>query len=143
MSKLLLKNIKTKIGSKEYQKFYDLNNVDILDSGKNSCAHFVTTILFEIDLIKKLHKTVNNTIEELKNSGWYEVKNLKPGAVLVWESTEESNNQKHIGFCLDDKNAISNSSFERVPIIHSLDMTSENSQKPRNIELILWNKKLD
>src|SRR3989344_1114289 len=63
----------------------DGKEVDILEDGGNSCGVFVSWILLALELIKRPHATVYATEMDLVSSGWYKIKDLKAGAVLVWE----------------------------------------------------------
>src|SRR3989338_11079315 len=60
--------------------------MDIFENGHNSCGAHVSWILLALELIKHPHASSYGTIKDLLESGWYEIKELRPGAVLVWEA---------------------------------------------------------
>ena len=92
--------------------------IDLLEDGKNSCGVFVSWILLTLELIKRPHSTVYGTEKDLVLSGWYEIKELRPGAVVVWEKRladdgllgDKNVELSHIGFCVSETEAVSNSS---------------------------------
>jgi len=114
---------------------------DILEDGTLSCAFFVSSVLVWSALIKEVHATVRSTVKDLLDSGWESIPEPRVGAVLVWEACDfgvEYGVHKHIGFYIGDEKAISHSDTEKQPVVHSFNFNGE-----RNIEQILWNKKLD
>ena len=123
----------------------DGKEVDILENGGNSCASFVSWILLTLELIKLPHATVYATEKDLLDSGWFEIKELRAGAVLIWEKREGAmlEDQKipkeHIGFYVGNDEAISNSSKATgFPWKHSVTYDST-----RNVAKILWHPDLD
>src|SRR3990167_2510191 len=72
--------------------------VDILENGRNSCAVFVSWILYlfnpTLEFLKKpcwiqfTHATVYSTERDMVANDWYRIKNLKPGAVVIWEKRD-------------------------------------------------------
>src|SRR3989339_1418364 len=81
--------IKNSIGSRSFKNFYSKINKkkqDVLNDGELSCAFFVSTIVTIFGLSKKIHTTVNSTVDDLLKFGWVEVRRPRIGAVLVWES---------------------------------------------------------
>lgn len=130
--------IKNSVGSKLFQNLW-VDDKDILEGGDLSCAFFVSNILKILDLISEGHATVKSTVEDMKDSGWYEIDEVEIGAVLIWEEKEYSDGpHRHIGFYIGDQKAISNNEEAKTPIVHS-----HNYDNKRAIELILWNNKLD
>jgi len=130
-----------------YAKDKNGKEVDILEDGKNSCAAFVSWILLAVGLIKKPHATVEGTEKDLINSGWFEIKEPKPGAILIWEKAMDDDKllgeytlmRRHIGFYTGDDSAISNDSKGKgFPWKHHF--TYNNTRK---IEKILWHLDLD
>jgi hypothetical protein len=86
---------------------------DLLDDGRWSCAIFVSTILYLFKLIGDLHANVTSTTKDMLSSGWYEINELREGAVLVWESKlgdDDGKMHSHNGFYLGGDMAISNDS---------------------------------
>jgi len=123
----------------------DGTEIDILENGGNSCAVFVSWILLALELIKRPHATVYATEKDLLDSGWFEIKELKPGAILIWEKRNGSMMddheipKEHIGFYVGNDEAISNSSKATgFPVRHHV--TYNNT---RQIDKILWHSELD
>ena len=121
--------------------------IDILENGRNSCGVFVSWILLPLELIKRPHATVYATEKDLVASGWYEIKELKPGAVIVWEKRpaddgllgDKNVNFSHIGFCVSDTEAISNGSKGTgFPWKHHITYNGT-----RKIDKIYWHSALD
>jgi hypothetical protein len=106
---------------------------DITKNGSESCAFYVSSVLFLFKLIKEIHATVNGTIKDLENSGWKKAKKPKIGCVLVWaEKKFKDGPHKHIGFYMGNDMAISNSSKYKYPTKHKW-----NEYDGRKIEMIL------
>jgi hypothetical protein len=116
--------------------------VDILEEGRNSCAVFVSWILLALEMTKRPHATVEGTIKDLMDSGWYEIKELKPGAVLLWEKAVGKYDgllHCHIGFYVGNDEAISNDSQGAgFPWKHPY-----NYNGTRKVEKIYWHDDLD
>ena len=114
---------------------------DILQDGGLSCAVFASAVLYLNNLIKGIHSTVGATEMDLSASGWTEIKELKIGAVLVWEGKKGKDGimHKHVGFYIGNNEAVSNDSKETgFPRKHSI--TYDDTRK---IEKIYWHKILD
>jgi hypothetical protein len=114
--------------------------VDILDNGQLSCAVFVSSILYLNKLIGDIHANVGSIEKSMLKSGWREIKELRPGAVLIWENKKfEDGIHGHIGFYIGGDVAISNSSFEKgFPVRHH-----HTYKDTRKIEKIYWHSFLD
>ena len=122
--------------------------VDILENGQNSCCAHVTWILLVLELIKHPHSTVFSTEKDLLGSGWFEVKDLRPGSVIIWKPTRaeahglfgnRNAELRHIGFCVSETEAISNDSKKTgFPIRHHITYNST-----RKIEKIYWHDELN
>ena len=107
--------------------------------GELSCAYFVSSILVMFGLIKKIHRTVDGLIEEMKKCGWKKIENPRKGSILVWEVKKFNEEQhKHVGFFIGNAKAISNDFKKRAPAIHHWTF-----KKKRKIETIFWHKKLE
>src|SRR3989344_5234777 len=78
-----------------FRNFYIRENKtekDVLEDGGLSCAVFVSSILYLhnslLEFLKKpnwiqfVHSNVSSVEKDLVNNGWYEVKELKPGAII-------------------------------------------------------------
>lgn len=124
---------------------------DSLEDGKNSCAVMVSHILYSYNSllefvgkkhwIKAIHLTVDSTEKDLKKNNWHEIKDLKSGAVLIWEKKDGKSGMphNHIGFYIGDNMAISNNSRGTgFPWKHHY--TYNNTRK---IEKIYWHPTLD
>lgn len=137
MKKLLfetyLQTIRNSCGSRLFRNLYvedDLGEViDVLENGNLSCAMFVSSILAMFGKINARHGTVSGTIEALPAAGWTEVSldEIQAGDILVWEKGDSPVSaddpyragHSHIGFFMGDQSAISNSSENGFPILHS------------------------
>lgn len=129
--------VKNSLGSNMFRSVYaEVNDikVDITKNGDLSCAFYASSILLMFKLIKEIHTTVDGTIKDLENSGWFEIETPKPGCVLVWMEKEFESGElhKHIGFYIGENKAISNSSKNGSPTEHEWD-----SYDGRPVEMIL------
>jgi len=129
----------------------DGKEIDILQDGSNSCAVFVSWVLLTLELINKPHATVYATEKDLIASGWRPIEKIKPGAVVIWERREggmfngEQVPLEHIGFCISETEAISNSSKGTgFPSKHHITYGENPEGTPiRKIDKILWHPDLD
>lgn len=132
--------------------------IDILENGQNSCCAHVTWILYLMNStlefahkprwIQFTHATVYSTEKDLLANGWFEIKDHRPGAVIIWEPAKASVHGllgdknaelQHIGFCVGEDEAISNDSKKTgFPVRHHI--TYNNT---RQIKKILWHPELD
>ena len=127
--------------------------IDILEDGQNSCAAFVSWILLTLELIKHPHATVYGTEKDLKASGWVEIDEVRPGAVIIWEKKRGDNGLledkgvdfMHMGFCASATEAISNSSKGTgFPSRHHITYGENPDGTPvRKIDKIYWHSELD
>lgn len=124
----------------------DGTEVDALEDGGLSCAAFVSAVLYlhnsllefldKPHWIKLTHANVVSTEQDMRENGWLEIKELKPGAVLIWE---KQNGHKHIGFYTGEEQAVSNSSQGNgFPRKHHFTFNDT-----RKIEQVLWHPELD
>ncbi len=124
---------------------------DSLEDGRNSCAVMVSHILYSFNSlleflgkkrwIKFIHLTVDSTEKDMIEHGWYEVRDLRSGAILVWEKKDGRNGEphNHIGFFVGGEEAISNDSRGTgFPRKHHY--TYDGTRK---IEKILWHPALE
>ena len=82
-----LKTIENSVDSNIFRNLYykiGRKTIDVLDNGDLSCANYVTTILYIFDLIKDRHTTVIGTVDDMSESGWYQIKKPKKGAIILW-----------------------------------------------------------
>lgn len=143
-----LQVIKNSVGSKSWRNFYALvdgREKDILKNGELSCAYFASSILLMFGLIKNVHATVSGTSTDMKISGWQEIEKPKSGAVLLWEKQKQGKRGEHfhLGFVINNKQAISNRWEHKCPVIHHITYGTKNGQPVRKILKIFWHKKLD
>ena len=115
---------------------------DIYDNGRWSCAVLVSSILYLNKFIGDVHASVDSTEKDMLASGWYEIKELKPGAVLFWEhkiGDDDGKMHGHNGFYVGDNMAVSNSSkVTGFPWKHHYTYNDT-----RKIEKIYWHSELD
>ena len=134
--------IKNSVGSKLFRNLYLVKNdkiIDALNNGQFSCAVFVSWILRIFYLITEGHATVDGLMKDLKKSGWYKIEKPKIGSILVWEEIFLNGTlNKHIGFYIGNKKAISNSRDKKTPVKHHWTFGGK-----RKIESIFWNSKLE
>ena len=137
-----------------FKNFYlkvDGTEKDVLENGGLSCAILVSSILYlhnqlleflgKSHWLQFTHARVTATIDDMLRNGWQEIKELKPGAVLVWEQMEASStmSHEHMGFYIGDDQAISNDSKGTgFPWKHHYTYNDT-----RKIEKILWHPELD
>ncbi len=140
--------IKNSVGSNLFRNLYleiAGKKIDVLEDGNLSCAKFVSSILYMHKLINDMHTTVAGTIADLGKDGWFEIKKPRPGAILVWETKQfrGGNPHKHLGFYINNDQAISNRYDKRHPLKHHWTFGIKNDQPIRKIEQIFWNNKLN
>lgn len=143
--------IKNSIGTKMFRNLYFKINgrsLDVLENGDLSCAVYVTSILYFLRLVKEPHTSVAGTVEDMKNSGWYKIKKPKPGAVILWDFKKLPNgklgNHRHVGFYLNQKEAISNSSKKGRTHKHHINYGHlPNGKVKRDILGFYWHKRLN
>lgn len=127
--------------------------IDVFENGLNSCCGHVTWILLALELIKHPHASVYGTEKDLVASGWDEIKELKPGAIVIWESLvadsgllgEKNVKLSHLGFYVGNNEAISNDSKGRgFPWKHHVTYGTNSDGTPvRKIEKIYWSTELN
>jgi len=141
-----LKMIENSIGARLFQNLYinDGTRSDAVRGGRLSCAFFVSSILNNFGLLKEPHARVESTLKDMQKFGWFEIKKLRKGAVLLWEAQKgQFGIHKHLGFYLAKNMAISNSSKKRVPVRHHWTFGKKSNKSYRRIIGIYWHKKLD
>ncbi len=146
--KSYLQTIINSVDSKQYQNFYvldtDKNEIkDVLQGGNLSCAIFVSNILHMFSGFSKLidipHSPITTTIKDMERNGWYEVNELKTGAIVQWESIDYGVTgwHSHIGFYIGNNEAVSNDYKSFKIARHSHDYNGA-----RKIEKIYWHDSL-
>lgn len=121
--------------------------IDLFENGGTACCGHVTWILLALELISHPHASVHGTEKDLIYSGWYKIKELRPGAVIIWENKvadkglqgQKNVELAHAGFYIGNNEAISNDSKgSGFPRRH--DVTYNNTRK---IEKIYWHNQLN
>jgi len=146
-----IKAIENSVGSNMFRNLYFRIGdevVDVLDDGDLSCAIYVTTILYIFGLIKERHTTVVATIEDILKLGWYEIKDARRGALILWGYKKKDDGtqgkHKHVGFFINNDIAISNDSSTRIVAQHHPTFgTFPNGEEKREILAYYWNDKLN
>lgn len=110
---------------------------DIMRDGELSCAFFVSSILALLGFLSKPHMTVASTVIDLRESGWVEVAEPKPGAVVLWAPIrfDDGELHAHVGFYIGNERAVSNDYKKGTP--------QEHGWKNRDVEKIFWNPAFD
>lgn len=151
VSRSYLRTIENSVGSNLFRSLYyhiDGNSIDVLDDGDLSCATYVTSILYLFDLIKERHTTVNETVRDIEESGWYNITEPKKGAIILWGFKKKDDGtqgkHRHVGFYIDSDTAISNDSDTRVVIKHHPTYgTLPNGEARRDILAFYWHDALE
>lgn len=121
-----------------------MKKINILKNGELSCAYFVSSILSMLNLIDRIHCTVDGVVENLEKYNWKKIRKLKKGCILVWEEEKFGKEiHKHIGFYLGNNKAISNSSKKKFPTKHHFTFGTIGGKPKRNIVAMYWNKELN
>ncbi len=142
--------IKNSVGSRLFRNVYATVNGkkrDILHGGILGCSFFVSSLLVVLRLIKEIHTTVAGTVQDMERSGWKGTKQLKPGAIILWEKMGKGDEyvaegHRHLGFYIGRNLAISNSRKQRGPVVHHVTFGVRNGKAIRGIEKIFWHSKL-
>lgn len=126
-------------GSAQYRKLFVHRHdgpYDVIGNGDLACAFFTSSILHLFGLIRGgVHTTVDETLRDMLRSGWKEVADPEPGAVVVWGlklSDTDGIKHRHIGFCVSDTLAVSTNSKRRSPQLHHINglTTEDGSERP-------------
>jgi len=146
-----IKAVENSVGSSFFRNLYFRINdepFDVLEDGDLSCATYVTTVLYIFGLIQERHTTVNSTIADMALSGWYEIKDPRKGAIILWSFKKKDDGtqgkHRHVGFYINNETAISNDSTTRVIARHHPTYgTFPNGEARRDILAYYWNDKLN
>ena len=145
------KTIENSVGSNLFRNLYYRiggETIDVLDDGDLSCAVYVTSVLYLFGLIKSRHTTVNGTIQDIEESGWYEIKEPRTGALMLWGYKKKDDGtqgkHRHVGFYIDSDTAVSNDSMVRIVARHHPTFGAfPNGEARRDVLAYYWNDKLD
>lgn len=143
--------IENSVGANVFRSLYytiDRAPLDVLEDGDLSCAMFVTNILFFFGLIKEWHTTVDETVRDIEESGWYKIDEPKKGALILWGFKKRDDGtqgkHRHVGFYIDAETAISNDSDSRIVFKHHPTYgTFDSGETRRDILAYYWHKELD
>jgi hypothetical protein len=145
--------IKKSVGSEIFQTIWgevDGERKDLTspqNKGQVSCAVHVSSILLwftEFGLLGKRHVGMAGLLRDMKESGWYEIDELKVGAVIHWENwTRRGISNDHIGFYIGDEKAVNNDPDKGVPVVRHYTYGEKNGKPVRKIEAIYWHSRLD
>ena len=112
------------VGSNLFKHIYvvdkrDMRELDAVKDGADACAYVVSGVLALHRLIDEPHATVATTLKKMLEAGWHETKKPVWGDIVRWPT---HNGYEHIGFYIDRQTAVSNSTFQKVPVKHHLKM---------------------
>lgn len=138
--KTLIAALRASVDTKMFQHIYvrrqsDGVELDTMNGGELSCAFYVSSILAMLGGLDRAHSTVSTTLARLKEFGWHEIPEPRPGAVVTWPAYD---GHTHIGFVLDNGDYISNSLSARSPQLHKQQLP--DGRKP---DAYYWHKILD
>ena len=141
--KSFLKVVRNSVGSDMFRNFYvetpGKGEFDALDDGGNSCAFYVSCVLVIFKKISAVHGLVGSVVEDLKKSGWIEVKQPKAGDVLVWEAQEFPDGlHEHIGFYVGNNRAVSTSRSKKAPIEHDINFGEDKRKIVQILRMEDW-----
>lgn len=112
---------------------------DVMKNGAIACGWHVSSILSLFGYIAKAHATIPSTIADMEKSGWVKISRPKKGAVLLWEEKFiRDGANKHLGFYLDTKRAVSNDYKSGTPQFNHPTYGMKNGKPIRKIEAIYW-----
>ncbi len=135
--------IRAAVGTHMFRHTYVLNKttgkvIDTAEGGGNACAYVASSIMTLVGLIDHPHSTVITTLEKMKEAGWYEIKEPKPGAVVHWPVQD---GHAHLGFYLGNNKYMSNYSEKFMPATHGPARPARSSR--RMPDAFYWHPRLD
>lgn len=112
---------------------------DVADDGDLSCAFYVSSVLSMFDLCDRVHGTVDGTVRAMNEMKWHIISEPQKGAVVVWgpKVGTDGSVHKHIGFCVNENEVMSNIASRKVPGRHAL-----HDAEGRVVEAIYWHDNL-
>lgn len=147
MIKNFLMSIRNSIGSQLFRNYLNEKDQDVLKNGDLSCAYFVSSILLLHQLIDRPHFTVSGTIFSMKKFGWYQIKKLRVGCIIIWEPIKQNGKEhKHIGVYVGEQQAISNRSSLGMPgehAVHYSGLDKDGKKKKAHIFELYWHPALN
>ncbi len=149
----LLAKIEGSVGSGQYLSLYvevrendQVTHKDVIGYGNFACAYYVSSLLTLTRLTKgHVHTTVTETIKDMLVSGWYEIDEPVPGAVIIWapKMASDAIPHRHIGFSLGERLAVSTDGTTGRPTKHHTTYGEVDGKPVRAIEKILFHKSLN
>jgi len=141
--KSYLKMIENSPGSNMFRNFYAITpsrgEFDTFNDGEYSCAFFVTAVLMIFKKIGGFHGLVSSAVEDLKKSGWQEVKDVIAGDVLVWENVViDGESVPHIGFATGNGRAVSTSWRQHSVAEHDINFGKEKRKIEHIFRMHKW-----
>lgn len=142
-----LLSIQNSIGSQLFRSYLDKEGNDVLKDGDLSCAYYISSIMLLHGLIDRAHFTVPGTLKAMKDEGWYEIKTIKTGCIVVWGSVHQNGaDHKHLGVYIGEGQAISNRSSLGMPGEHPLHysgLDKDQKKKPAPVLAYYWHSTFD
>ncbi len=142
-----LLGVRNSIGSQLFRSYLDKEGNDVLKDGDLSCAYFLSSILLIHGLIDRAHFTVPGTLIAMEKAGWYEIKTLKIGCIVIWGSVHQNGaDHKHLGVYIGDQQAISNRSSLGMPGEHPLHysgLDKDGNKKKAPVLAYYWHPAFD
>lgn len=86
-----------------------------VQNGWLACAKYVSLVLKEAGYLNQIFISVDGLINHLKQNGWQKTNSPTPGSIVVWGKTP-TYSHKHIGIVLNDKEALNNSSYDKMAV---------------------------
>ncbi len=125
-----IKMIENSVGSNMFNSVYVKNKdssevTDVLENGKYSCAYYVSSLLFLLGLIDCPHALVSTVKTVISTSGDWEVADkAEAGDVVFWNKVtfEDGTENAHVGFALNNQEAVSTSSNQKTVVKHSISL---------------------
>jgi hypothetical protein len=125
-----IKMIENSVGSNMFNSVYVKNKdssgvTDVLENGKYSCAYYVSSLLFLLGLIDRPHALVSTVKTVISTSGDWEVADkAEAGDVVFWNKVtfEDGTENAHVGFALNNQEAVSTSSTQKTVVKHSISL---------------------
>ncbi len=145
--KNLLLSVKNSTGSQLFRSYFDQEGNDVLKNGDLSCAYYISSILLLHGLIDRVHFTVPGTLYAMENNGWFKIKTLKVGCIIVWGSVHQNGaDHKHLGVYIGEQQAVSNRSSLGMPGEHPLHysgLDKDGIKKKAPVLDMYWHSSLD
>ncbi len=127
-----IRMIENSVGSNMFNSVYVKNKdtsevIDVLENGTYSCAFYVSSVLSLLDLIDRSHALVSTVKTVISTSGDWEVANkAEAGDVVFWNKVtfEDGTENAHVGFALNNQEAVSTSSTRKMVVKHPISLQS-------------------